>query len=151
MVFAIGSDNALYVNHLTGAGYVALGGYVKVISATTHNTVFAIGSNDSGYVALGGYAQQISAGLDAAGHTEVSTIGSDNALYINHLTGAGWASLDGYVREAGATAFDIGLSGDVAYRAFNNGGASKRARPRPPGCGQRHVVGAAPGGLGRRL
>ena len=49
-VFAIGSNDALYVNHLDGTAGSGLGGYVKAISATTDNTVFAIGSNDSVYV-----------------------------------------------------------------------------------------------------
>jgi len=124
-VFAIGSDNALYVDHVTGGGWVDLGGYVKEISATTKNTVFVIGSNDgvydnsgAGYVALGGYAQHISAGLDSAGNPEVFAIGSDNALYVNH--GGGWVGLGGYVREISAPAFAIGLSGDVAYVIGSN-------------------------------
>jgi hypothetical protein len=95
---------------------------VKQISAAADNTVFAIGLGDdvfvdrgSGFVALGGYAQQVSAGLDAAGNPEVYCIGGDNALYVNHLNGAGWASLGCYVREIAAPAFGIALPDDVAY------------------------------------
>ena len=138
-VFAIGSDNALYVNHANGAGWASLGGYVKEISATTHNTVFAIGSNDSVYVnsgagnvALGGYAKQISAGLDAAGNPEVFAIGSDDALYVNHANGAGWASLGGYVKEISATThntvFAIG-SNDSVYVNSGAGNVALGAMP----------------------
>ena len=100
-----------------------------------HSAVFAIGSNDSVYmntdatgkVALGGYAKQISAGLDAAGNPEVFAIGSDNALYVNHANGAGWASLGGYVKEIGATThntvFAIG-SNDSVY--VNSGAGTSR-------------------------
>ena len=128
-VFAIGSNNALYVNHLDGKGWVGLGGYVKAISATTNNTVFAIGSNDSvyvnsgsGFVSLGGYALTISAGLNAAGSPEVFAIGSNDALYVNQLNGSGWVGLGGYVREIAAPAFDIGLTGNVVYVIGENEG-----------------------------
>jgi hypothetical protein len=56
-VFAIGIDDAVYVN------------------------------DENGWVDLGGYAKQISAGLDPDGQAEVYAIGSDNALYVNDNTG----------------------------------------------------------------
>jgi hypothetical protein len=79
-VYAIGPDNSRYVND--GSGFVNLGGYVKQISATVQDTVYAIGMDDAvyantnggGFVGLGGYAKEISAGLDANGNPEVFAI-----------------------------------------------------------------------------
>ena len=121
-VFAIGSNNVVYV-HLDGdTGWEKLGGYAKQISAMQGNTVCIINKNDSvsmnfgnGWVALGGYAQQISVGLDPVGHAEIFAIGSNNALFVNHDDGTGWHDLGGYVREIAAPAFDVGLPGDVVY------------------------------------
>ena len=94
---AIGADNAVWVNK--GSGWVSLGGYVKAISATVENTVYAIGVNDDvfvghgtpglGWVDTGLKARQISAGADAIGNPEVYVIGFDNAVYdIDTVTGA---------------------------------------------------------------
>jgi hypothetical protein len=66
-VFAIGVDNAVYMNR-----------------------------DLSGFVSLGGYLKQISAGLDASGNPEIYGIGSDNAVYVNHLGGQGWIDLGGH-------------------------------------------------------
>src|SRR4051812_14195876 len=73
-VCARGGEEALYVKG--GCGSPPLGGYVKEISASRSNPVFAIGGDDAVYVntgavdsftRLGGYVTQISAGLDAFG------------------------------------------------------------------------------------
>src|SRR5215472_4221285 len=55
-VYAIGADNAVWVNK--GSGWVSLGGYAKAISATIDNTVYAIGTNDdlfTGNGSVGGW------------------------------------------------------------------------------------------------
>jgi Tectonin domain len=124
-VFAIGSDNALYVND--GGVWNDLGGYVKQISATANNTVFAIGTNDGVFVnkagvwsSLGGYAQQISASVPLVGNFEVFAIGTDNALYVND--GGVWNDLGGYVRAIAAPAFNAGPSADAVYGIGSNHG-----------------------------
>jgi hypothetical protein len=121
-VFAIGSNNAVYVHLQGNTGWEDLGGYAKQVSAMQGNAVSIINKDDSvsysigaGWVSLGGYAQQISAGLDPAGHLEVFAIGADNALYVNHEDGTGWHDLGGYAREVAAPAFGVGMPGDVAY------------------------------------
>ena len=48
-VFAIGGDNAVYIND-NGTGWVDLGGYGKAISASVDNTVFAISGDNAVYV-----------------------------------------------------------------------------------------------------
>jgi hypothetical protein len=111
-VFAIGADNAVWVNHaLVGPGvWASLGGYAKQISADVADSVYAIGvddtvwvnSHESGWVSLGGYARQISAGLDAINNPEVFYIGADNAVYRNGGLG-GFARLGGYAKQISAT------------------------------------------------
>jgi hypothetical protein len=116
-VYAIGSDHALFVN--SGGGFVRLGGYVKAISATVHNTVYAIGRDDSAsihnskFVRLGGYVKEISAGLDADGKPELFAIGKSNSLLVNK--GKGFVDLGGYVRDIAAPTVGVGEPGDVAY------------------------------------
>jgi hypothetical protein len=105
-VYAIGADNAVWVNH--GSGWVGLGLYAKEISATVANTVYAIGisdsvyvNNGSGWVSLGGYVKQISAGADAAGNSEIFAIGGNDAVYVNQ--GGPWVGLGGYAKQISAT------------------------------------------------
>jgi Tectonin domain len=108
-VYAIGSDNAVWVNE--GSGWVSLGGYAKQISAADDNTVYAIGTDDavwinmrSGWVSLGGYAQQISAGEDSAGGDPlVFAIGKYNDVWVNRFYDpAGWVDLGGYAKQISA-------------------------------------------------
>jgi hypothetical protein len=111
-VYAIGADNAVWVNHaLVGPGvWSSLGGYAKQISASDANTVYAIGTDDapwvnkngSGWSSLGGYARQISAGEDAIDNPEVFYIGADNAVYVTGGLG-GFAKLGGYAKQISAT------------------------------------------------
>jgi Calpain family cysteine protease len=108
-VYAIGRDNAVFVND-DAKGWVDLGGrHFTAISATADGTVFAIGSGNvvyvnrgSGFVSLGGDAKAISAGVDAAGEPMVYAIGTNNAAYVND-DGKGWVNLGGYVTEISAT------------------------------------------------
>ena len=107
-VYAIGRDNAVYVND-DGKGWVDLGGYATAISATADGTVFTIGRSNvvyvnrgSGFVSLGGDAKEISAGLDAAGNPEVYAIGGNNAAYVDDDE-TGLVNLGGYVTEISAT------------------------------------------------
>jgi hypothetical protein len=69
-VYAIGADNAVWVND--GSGWVSLGGYAEQVSAgldaAGNPFVFAIGLNDglwsdhgAGWVSLGGYVTEICA------------------------------------------------------------------------------------------
>jgi hypothetical protein len=123
-VYAIGFDDSVYATGGLG-GFAKLGGYVKQISATLDNIVYAIGVDNavykntgsgSGWVDLGGYAKQISAGLDAQGKPFVFAIGLNDGLWSNH--GSGWNSLGGYVTEVSAPAvsnFGVSLPSDVAY------------------------------------
>jgi hypothetical protein len=104
-VYAIGADNAVWVNR--GSAWVRLGGYFKEISATLANTVYAIGTDDavwvnhgSGWLSLGGYAKQISAGADAAGNPEVFAIGGNDAVFVKD---GSWVSLGGYAKQISAT------------------------------------------------
>jgi hypothetical protein len=108
-VYAIGADNAVWVND--GGKWVSLGGYAKQISATVGNTVYAIGVDDSVYVNHGSgwvnlvhYAKQISAGTAAAGSPEVFAIGGDDAVYAND---GSWVSLGGYAKQISATTGNI--------------------------------------------
>jgi hypothetical protein len=119
-VFVIGINDLVYVND--GSGYVFLGGYVKQISATLHNTVYAIGSDNAayentgqGWVNLGrGYVKQISAALNGTGGQEVFAIGLDDAVYVNH--GFGYSKLGtNYVTEVSAPAVDVGFFGDLTF------------------------------------
>src|SRR5262249_39584433 len=72
-VYAIGTDNGVYVNLAIG-GFTKLFSYAKQISATMKDTVYAIAGDNAvskitGGVptSLGFYAKQISAGLDGTG------------------------------------------------------------------------------------
>jgi hypothetical protein len=131
-VYAIGADNALYVNN--GSGWVDLGGYVKQISATVNNTVYTIGTDDAvyfthggpfatGFVRLGGYAKQISANANFAGTTYVYAIGADDAVYENTGEPGSWIDLGGYAKQISAamngTVYAIG--GDNAVYEHSSG------------------------------
>jgi hypothetical protein len=112
-VYAIGSDNAVWVNE--GSGWVSLGGYAKQISAADNNTVYAIGTDDavwinyrSGWLSMGGYAQQISAEVVfTVGDPLVYAIGKYNDVWvstINPRTGRfGWVDLGGYAKQISVT------------------------------------------------
>jgi hypothetical protein len=128
VVYAIGADNAVWLNN--GSGWVSLGGYAKQISATVANAVYAIGTDDavwvyeasgSHWVSLGGYAKQISAGTDAAGNPEVYAIGGDDAVYVND--GGPWLDRGGYVKQIVATMDNIvyAIGGDNAV--YENSGS----------------------------
>jgi Tectonin domain len=126
-VYAIGADDAVYVNK--GSGWVSLGGYLKAISATVENTVYAIGTNDDifvghgtpglGWTDTGLKARQISAGTDAIGNPEVYAIGFDDAVYAGNGSGgpAGFADWGGYAKQIsatiGATVYAIGADNAV--------------------------------------
>jgi hypothetical protein len=123
-VFAIGGDNALYVNDFNGkvwSGWSGLGGSVSQISATVQNTVYAIwgdGSvrvnSGSGFVNLGGWAQQICAGLDYNNCTQVLCIGSGNHVYVNDNR-TGWQDTGSWFSEIATPAFEEYMSGYEAY------------------------------------
>jgi hypothetical protein len=108
-VYAIGGDNAVYLNN--GSGWIRLGGYAKEISATVDNTFYHIGTDDAvyvghglaspGYVRLGGQVKQISAGADLAGNPEVFAIGYNDAVFVNN--GSGYVNLGGYAKQISAT------------------------------------------------
>jgi hypothetical protein len=108
-VYAIGGENAVWLNN--GTGWVRLGGYAKEISATVDNTYYHIGADDAvylghgvagtGFIRLGGQAKQISAGADLAGHPEVFVIGFNDAVFVNN--GSGYVNLGGYVKQISAT------------------------------------------------
>src|SRR5262249_25489237 len=114
----------------------SLGGYLKSISATVENTVYAIGTNDDIFVdhgtpGLGWFdsglkARQISAGTDAIGNAEVYAIGFNNQVYAGNGSGgpSGFADWGGYAKEISAsidaTVFAIG--GDNAvYKDHGSG------------------------------
>ena len=73
-VFAIGGDNAVYINR-SGTSWTDLGGYAKAISA----------------------------GVDTTGNPEVYAIGSNNAAYVSD-NGSGFGDIGGYVTEISGTA-----------------------------------------------
>jgi hypothetical protein len=108
-VYAIGGDNAVYLNK--GFGWVRLGGYAKEISATVNNTFYHIGTDDAvylghgvagtGFVRLGGQAKQISAGANLAGNPVVYIIGFNDAVSFNN--GSGYVNLGGYAKQITAT------------------------------------------------
>jgi hypothetical protein len=111
-VYAIGADNAVWVNK--GSGWVSLGGYVKEISATVENAIYAIGTNDDLYTGNGSLgdwfdsglkARQISAGTDIIGNPEVYAIGFDNHVYAGNGSGGpgGFANWGGYAKQISAT------------------------------------------------
>ena len=111
-LYAIGSDDAVYVN-VDATGYTNLGGYALAISAgldaVGNPEVYAIGTDHavyvnrgSGYTNLGGYALQISATVQDT----VYAIGTDHAVYEN-AGGGGYTNLGGY-------ALAISASLDVA-------------------------------------
>ena len=89
-----------------GAGWVNRAGYVTAISASTNNTVFAIGGDNAVYMNqggtvwfdLGGYARQISAGSDVFGNPEVYWIGGDAATYVSD-NGSAFGRIGGYVTD----------------------------------------------------
>jgi hypothetical protein len=111
-VFAIGADNAVWLNK--GSGWVSLGGYAKEISATIENTIYAIGSDDFLYTSHGSpglgwfnsglKARHISAGVDGF-NPEVYAIGFNNNVYAGNGSGgpAGFANWGGYAKEISAT------------------------------------------------
>jgi hypothetical protein len=132
-VYAIGADNAVWVNHaLVGPGvWSSLGGYAKQISADVANTVYAIGTDDAvwvnkngaGWSSLGGYARQISAGEDAIDNPEVFYIGADNAVYVTGGLG-GFAKLGGYAKQISATMLNTvyAIGGDNFVYESSRGG-----------------------------
>ncbi len=103
--YGIGIDDTLEVYR--AGSLVDLGGYVKQISATAADTVYAIGADNavfihnSKFVRLGSYALAISAGLDSTGKPEVYAIASNNALLVQK--GNRLANLGGYVKQISAT------------------------------------------------
>jgi hypothetical protein len=133
-VYAIGADNAVWVDH--GSGWVRLGGYVKEISATVNNALYAIGTDDSvyltygtrgsGFVRLGGGGsfKEISAGADEFGNHFVFVIGANDAVYRNNNDISSWIDLGGYVKEIGAAMNGVvyAIGGDNAVYENNNGG-----------------------------
>jgi Calpain family cysteine protease/Tectonin domain len=137
-VYAIGSDDAVWVNHLNGAGWTSLGGDVTAISATADNTVYAIGSDGavwvnsgSGWTDLGGnlfnsigLINSISAGLTASGSPEVYATWAHSVLANS---GSGWTDLGGDVLAISATAdttfYAIG-SDDAVWVNSGSGWAS---------------------------
>jgi hypothetical protein len=120
VVYAIGSDNAVYENTGTPNSWTALGGYAKQISSGMNGVVYAIGSDNAVYentstpaawTDLGGYVKQISA---STGQSEVYAIGLNDGLWVN--SGSGWKSLGGdYVTAVSAPAVGAGLTGTLAY------------------------------------
>jgi hypothetical protein len=125
-VYAIGADNAVWVNK--GSGWVSLGGYLKEISATVENTVYAIGTNDDVFVGhgtpgLGWFdtglkARQISAGATGISNPEVYAIGFDNHVYAGNGSGgpAGFANWGGYAKQIQGTMDSVvyAIGGDNA-------------------------------------
>jgi hypothetical protein len=92
-VFAIGANNSIRVDR--GSGWVNLGGYVRQISATRDNTVYAIGMDDAAYANTGtlgvltpmrGIVKQIGAGLDASRRLEVFSgpLAAGSAFLLQH-------------------------------------------------------------------
>jgi len=135
-VYAIGSDNAVWVDK--GSGWVSLGGYVKEISATIENTIYAIGVNDDIYVGhgtpgLGWFdtglkAKQISAGADG-GNPEVYAIGFNDSVYAGNGSGGpgGFADWGGYAKQISATMDSTvyAIGGDNAvYKDSGSGGGT---------------------------
>jgi hypothetical protein len=132
-VYAIGADNAVWVNK--GSGWVSLGGYLKEISATVENTVYGIGTDDNIYVGhgtpgLGWFnsglqAKQISAGTTAIGNPEVYAIGFNDNVYAGNGTGgpAGFADLGGYAKQISASMNGVvyAIGGDNAV--YKNSGS----------------------------
>jgi hypothetical protein len=134
-VYAIGADNAVWVNK--GSGWVSLGGYVKEISATINNIVYAIGTDDAvyfthggpfatGFVRLGGYAKQISAGANFEGTPYVYIIGEDDAVYENTGEPNSWIALGGYAKQISAAMNGAvyAIGGDNAVYVNSGGGWS---------------------------
>jgi hypothetical protein len=128
-VYAIGSDNAVWVNK--GSGWVSLGGYAKEISATVNNTVYAIGTNDglfvnkgSGWVPLATPVpiKQISAGTDAAGKALVDFIGYNDAVYTVPGT-SGATLIFPYAKQISATMnnYVYAVGGNNAVYKINGG------------------------------
>jgi hypothetical protein len=130
-VYVIGADNAVWLNK--GLGWVRLGGYVKEISATINNALYAIGTDDAvyltygvadyGFVRLGGYAKQISAGADLFGNHYVFMIGGDDSVYENTGEPNSWINLGGYAKEISASMNGVvyAIGGDNAV--YENQGA----------------------------
>jgi hypothetical protein len=121
--FAIGTDNAVYVNEQNSdgswAGWTSLGGQAKSIavgaSPTGQEAVFVIDpynkvyvnyQNSSGtwggWTSLGGQAKSIAVTTNASGLEDVFAIDTYNKVYVNHQTSAGtwggWTSLGGNVK-----------------------------------------------------
>jgi len=128
-VYAIGADNAVWVNK--GSGWVSLGGYVKEISATVENVVYAIGVDDAvylthgtaglGFVRLGAYVKQISAGADAVGNAEVFAISGNDAVFAIGPLG-GFVLLGGYAKQISATMHNTVYTIGGDNRVFENSG-----------------------------
>ncbi|MGO9599207.1 MAG: hypothetical protein ACLP7Q_14565 [Isosphaeraceae bacterium] len=136
-VYAIGVDNAVWVNH--GAGWVSLGGYFKEISASVQNTIYTIGVNDdifvghgvpgAGWFDSGLKARQISAGVTSIGNPVVYAIGFDNHVYAGNGSGGpgGFANWGGYAKQISATMDSTvyAIGGDNAvYEDHGSGGGA---------------------------
>ena len=136
-VYAIGADNALWVNK--GSGWVSLGGYFKEISATINNHVYAIGTDDAvytyfnfnppgvpphfGFLRLGGYAKQISAGTNADSNPVVYAIGQDDSVSENTGLVGTWTNLGSYAKQisAGMNNALYAIGGDNAVYKHSGG------------------------------
>jgi hypothetical protein len=129
-VYAIGGDNAVYLNK--GLGWIRLGGYAKEISATVDNTFYHIGTDDAvyvgqgaagtGFLRLGGQFKQISASATLAGNPEVFAIGFNDSVFANN--GTGFVSLGGYAKQISATMHNTvyAIGGDNAVYENTGGG-----------------------------
>jgi hypothetical protein len=129
-VYAIGADNAVWLNK--GTGWVSLGGYVKEISATINNALYVIGTDNAvyltygvagyGFVRLGGYAKQISAGADLFGNHYVYAIGQDDAVYENTGEPNSWINLGGYAKQISASMDGVVYAIGVDNAVYENSG-----------------------------
>jgi hypothetical protein len=136
-VYAIGADNAVWLDK--GSGWVRLGGYFKEISATRHDGLYAIGTDDAvytyfnfrppgvspqfGFLRLGAYAKQISGGTDAAGNPVVFAIGEDDAVYQNTGIPGSWTALGGYAKQISATMGGIVYAIGADNAIYKNSGS----------------------------
>jgi len=129
-VYLLGSNDFVYAERLDSTGWSPLGGGYTSISATSDNTVFALGTNNAVYVDYGsgfwyegGYLLQITAGLDTNGFPEVYGIGSNNAAFVNN-DGGGWVGMGGYVSDlAASTNNTLFVRGEIVSQIFSDTGS----------------------------
>ena len=94
-LYAIGTDNAVYVNHNVSSG-------------------------GTGWTDLGGQVSQISAGMDASGKTDVFAIGTPSThAFIND--GNGWVDFGCSAVEIAAPAFGVAVPGNTFAIAGSGG------------------------------